>query len=321
MKITYKCLVCGCNVANTYFSRHLKQHNLSTEEYYSFYLRKENEGKCETCERATMFISIYKGFRKFCSHCSFSNGQLSRYKDPEERRKTSKSIKESLSNDDVREHLRKKSKERFSDIKEREKISIAVKNSEKFNNAIKSKEYSENMSKLLHERYSNPANREKMSKSCKESLKFQTSRKTKEFRKRHSEIMSERLKAGKLMVKYRYDNTTFMSLPELAFYVWLKKHKVEFEYQCSPLEYKLHDNIKKYIPDFKVKGQYVEIKGPFFIKEGHLWDPFEKRFLIEKEECMKKHDVFLMTSDKYYIFVEWLEKHFGKEFILQCKIE
>jgi len=316
---TRQCLKCNCIISVRSFLKHiLNKHNLSEKEYYDLYLKQPDEGLCKNCGKQTRFYSITRGYCSTCSlNCGASLGQKKRYEKPEEHLKSSIITKKQMANSQARIILSKKAKERFSDPAERERISNAVKNSEIFKNKIHSEEYSINMHNLLIERYLHPENRLKMSESCKNSPKFKNgARQTKEFRERHSEIMHERLKNGKLMVKYEYNNETFMSLPEFAFYIWLKQHKVEFEYQCEPLFYEKNGVIKRYIPDFKVKGRYVEIKSPFLIKDNHLWDPFEKRFNIEKEQCMIKNNVYVMTEDKYNIFVNWFKKHYDNEFIL-----
>lgn len=319
---TRQCLKCNCIISVRSFLKHiLNEHNFSEKEYYDLYLKQPDEGICKKCGKPTRFYSINRGYCPTCSlQCGASLGQKKRYENPEEHLKSSIITKKQMANSQARIILSKKAKERFSDPIEREKISNAVKNSEIFNKKIHSEEYSINMHNILIERYSHSENRLKMSESCKNSPKFKNGiRQTKEFREQHSKIMYERLKNGKLMVKYEYNNERFMSLPELAFYIWLKQHKVEFEYQCKPLFYEKNGVIKQYIPDFKVKGRYVEIKGPFFIKDNHLWDPFEKRFNIEKEQCMIKNNVYVMTEDKYNIFVNWLKKHYGNEFILNYR--
>lgn len=313
--IKYNCVICN----NSYyrFIKHLKnEHNISDKEYYDTYIKTEDEGICLVCGKPTKYISFSRGYQKHCKSCGSTLGQLKRYKNSEERKKNRERVKQHWKNPIIKNKLSNSCKKRFENLEERQRISTAVKNSKIFQAKIHSEEYSKKMHEILIERYKDENNRKKMSESCKKSLVFQNSRKNKEFRERHSEIMYERIKNGKFMVKYEYNNETFMSLPELAFYIWLKQHKVEFEYQCKPLFYEKNGIFKKYIPDFKVKGRYVEIKGPFFIKDNHLWDPFEKRFNIEKEQCMIDHDVYIMTKDKYNIFVDWLKKKYGNEFIL-----
>ena len=64
-----KCLICGKEIKTaSVFACHSKKiHNLSSQEYYDIYLKKDKEGFCEICGKQTNFLGIIKGYRKFCS--------------------------------------------------------------------------------------------------------------------------------------------------------------------------------------------------------------------------------------------------------------
>lgn len=70
-----KCEICHqeCK-SNISFVKHLKnKHDIESQEYYDTYLKKDNEGVCNTCETPTKYISISKGYAKYCSaECSKS---------------------------------------------------------------------------------------------------------------------------------------------------------------------------------------------------------------------------------------------------------
>jgi len=66
-----KCLICGKNGfknANG-FTKHLRVHKISTENYYLFYIN-HNAGICEVCGKEVKFSSIDKGFPKLCKTCN-----------------------------------------------------------------------------------------------------------------------------------------------------------------------------------------------------------------------------------------------------------
>ena len=82
--------------------------------------------------------------------------------------------------------------------------------------------------------------------------------------------------------KYIYNNIKFDSSWELAYYIWLKDHNINFEYHTVILEYKVNDTTHFYYPDFKVNNELQEIKGThFFDKDGQLIDPYSKKLLSE----------------------------------------
>jgi len=58
-KKEFKNLIC--------LSYHIKAHKISTKEYYDKYLKNNGEGLCSICKNETNFISINRGYRKFCS--------------------------------------------------------------------------------------------------------------------------------------------------------------------------------------------------------------------------------------------------------------
>ena len=78
----------------------------------------------------------------------------------------------------------------------------------------------------------------------------------------------------KAQKKYFYVCFHFDSFPEIAYYVWLKDNNISFEYQPDvSFEYLCNEIVHKYIPDFMVEGQYVELKGLQFFEDK---DPSKK---------------------------------------------
>lgn len=63
-----KCEICGKLIKNNVgLGLHIKQHNITSREYYDMFLRKdENEGKCLECGNATTFVSFSIGYLRFC---------------------------------------------------------------------------------------------------------------------------------------------------------------------------------------------------------------------------------------------------------------
>ena len=80
------------------------------------------------------------------------------------------------------------------------------------------------------------------------------------------------------MKKYKYNNITFDSSWEIAYYIWLTDHNIKFEYQPKFIEYfwsgdnKLH----KYYPDFKINNEYIENKRPDLFNKSNLSEEDKK---------------------------------------------
>lgn len=63
------CKICNYeSLNNNGLGNHIrKAHNMSTQDYYNKYLKKENEGYCVVCGKPTKFITISRGYRRVCS--------------------------------------------------------------------------------------------------------------------------------------------------------------------------------------------------------------------------------------------------------------
>ena len=81
-------------------------------------------------------------------------------------------------------------------------------------------------------------------------------------------------------LKYIYNNIIFASSWELAFYIWLKDNKINFQYQPDFNFYyfdEYQNKIRKYFPDFYLvdSNEIIEIKGDnHFDKNGYQQDQF-----------------------------------------------
>lgn len=67
----YICKICNCIFSAYKFKHHIiVDHNIPEKEYYDIYLKTE-ENNCLHCGNKTSFVSMYKGYRKYCCrHCS-----------------------------------------------------------------------------------------------------------------------------------------------------------------------------------------------------------------------------------------------------------
>ena len=79
----------NCNICNieclTYrsLSAHIKKiHNMTSQQYYDLYYKKDSDGFCINCKKPTQFLSLSKGYRKFCSKICCNTSELSEYSIP-----------------------------------------------------------------------------------------------------------------------------------------------------------------------------------------------------------------------------------------------
>ena len=132
--------------------------------------------------------------------------------------------------------------------------------------------------------------------------------------------------------KYLFNGIFFDSAPEIAFFIYLKDHNIEFEYQPNvSFEYTFERKTHKYFPDFKVGTVLYEIKGDHFFKDGKMVCPYrdktwsDEQYLLEcakyeaKHQCMLKNNVVILTSKDYVKYLDYVESTYGKDFLKQFK--
>lgn len=138
--------------------------------------------------------------------------------------------------------------------------------------------------------------------------------------------------------KYNYDGMRFDSMPEIAFYIWLKDNKISFEYQPKisfEYEFVARDGTTRktlYHPDFKVGSSLYEIKGDqFFREDGTMWNPYRRHFKTEeawlescrsmesKHQCMLANNVIILTSKDYQQYLDYVSEKYGKNYLKQFR--
>ena len=122
---------------------------------------------------------------------------------------------------------------------------------------------------------------------------------------------------------YTFNNIKFDSSWELAYYIWLKDHNIDFEYQPNmPIEYKVNNLIKYYYPDFLINNQFYEIKGnQFFNENNQLINPFNNTLDIEKYQCMIDNNVKILREKDIIPILDYINEKYGKNYLKQFKYE
>lgn len=125
----------------------------------------------------------------------------------------------------------------------------------------------------------------------------------------------------KQQYRYNFDRQSFDSSWEIAYYIWLIDHSIEFEYQPNiRFEYE-YNNVKHYYyPDFLVENKLQELKGLQFFENkdinSKMINPFDRSMdeLYEaKHQCMLKNNVQIITDCTEYI--NYVNEKYTKDFI------
>lgn len=169
-------------------------------------------------------------------------------------------------------------------------------------------------------------NREKSKQTCLEKYGVDNSFKCEAVREKWQNNMLQRYGTTHQYFGhsfYKYEGVIFDSSWELIYFAYLKLQDIDFKYHPKRIPYFIDDKKHWYEPDFEVNGQLIEIKGPQFLKEGHLYNPFTCSFDKEKEQCMLDNDVIIISDIskmKEFVFSK-LGNDFVKEHILGDKYE
>lgn len=159
-----------------------------------------------------------------------------------------------------------------------------------------------------------PEGKEKRRRSCQAEYGTDYYFQTKEFK----EILKQRYGVYHCSRKrYKYNNETFDSFPELCFYVYNIVNNKKIIREPCKLVFIFEDKECNYIPDFQVDDQLIEIKGPQFIKEdGSWWNPYGHHLdnLFEaKHQCAIKNNVKILTESEYLFYENWFKQNFNEE--------
>lgn len=115
--------------------------------------------------------------------------------------------------------------------------------------------------------------------------------------------------------KYLFDNICFDSSWELALYIYAKDHNEDIERCPCAFQYIYNDKIHYYYPDFRYKGNLVEIKGDYMIDDnGNLIDFYNNHQYDEqltyKQRCMEDNNVILMKYDDVKFAIDYAKHNY-----------
>ena len=126
-------------------------------------------------------------------------------------------------------------------------------------------------------------------------------------------------------MKYTYNKIKFDSSWEIAYYIWLKDHNIDFEYQPDiSFEYEYNNKKHRYYPDFLVEDEIQEIKGTHFFENcdsnNKMICPYNRDlddFIEAKHQCMIKNNIKIITDCTEYL--NYIKNTYGNDYIKQFK--
>lgn len=135
------------------------------------------------------------------------------------------------------------------------------------------------------------------------------------------EIREIRKKAS---IKYIYQNITFDSSWELAFYIYYKDQNANISRETKTFEYFVDNKRYIYIPDFEVDEKLYEIKGNQFLAEDGSWkDPYKTqktKILEAKHQCALKNNVTILYFTEIKKYLNYVESKYGKDYLQKFRL-
>lgn len=131
---------------------------------------------------------------------------------------------------------------------------------------------------------------------------------------------------NKVHSKYFFNERYFDSMPEIAMYIYLKEHAIQFEYKPAVDLWYVHDNRShRYFPDFEVDGILIELKGQQFLKDDGTWqnpyDHSQDALYEAKHQCALQNNVKILYSSDYKKYVDYVKMKHGASFLNELKVK
>jgi hypothetical protein len=276
------CKECGAEIEDYHrLSLHIIKHKLSSKDYYDKHLKTPDEGVCQCCGKPAKFNNLREGYLKWCCRAC-------RDKDPAFRKTLSNAVKQSYT-DDLLASRKQNMLRRWAsgDM--------------------------EHVRSIIGNMWTMDEKRRELSEKIKKSEKHQAIYKSKHWIEAQSESHVKLWNEHRCFMKYEFNGVKYHSSWEIYFAYYLQKNNIEYEYQCKPITYFFEGAKHKYIPDFCVNGELIEIKG------SHLLNYMKNGTDLEhaKYECMIANNVKIITNVKEYQKI--FEQDFGKNFIASLK--
>lgn len=119
--------------------------------------------------------------------------------------------------------------------------------------------------------------------------------------------------------KYKYDGVSFDSSWELSLWIYAIEHHEPIERCPCKFKYQYNNRTHWYFPDFRYRGQIIEIKGNhLFNKSGELTVIFkgeQSDFLKAKTQCLQDNHVVIWGAEQIQFALDYVKNKYGSQYI------
>lgn len=316
MQLTYKCYLCNKTFTrNNGLAYHLKfTHHITFKEHYDKFIKTDNEGVCAVCGKPTSWRGS-----SYLVCCSNKCGTIYS-KDKRQATMFEKyGAKTTLESKELRNKM-ENTCERLYNTKNPGSFGGQI-----FETALQTKYGVKNfLSTFTREQRTEYG---KLGHTSEAAAKYKTTM-LNLYGVTHPSLSNESFR--KMRRKYTFDNKTFDSASELTYYIWLKDHNIDFEYQPNIVfDFEFDNEIKHYRPDFRVGSDIIEIKGLQFFENKDInrkmccpyhydtdteEDIAQRNALYEaKHQCMLQNHVKIITD--YSEYENYVNEKYTKDFV------
>lgn len=118
---------------------------------------------------------------------------------------------------------------------------------------------------------------------------------------------------------YLYENLWFDSSWELALWIYAKDHNEEIEREPCAIDWEFKNKKHKYFPDFRYKGNLIEIKGDHFLTEdGTFQNPFQPDLndvYEAKHQMLLANNVQLWLRKDVEFALDYVNQKYSKDYL------
>ena len=151
-----------------------------------------------------------------------------------------------------------------------------------------------------------------------QTLTSKSEEERKAIQEKRSQTCLERYGTTNLTGNYEYDNILFDSSWELALWIYAKDHNEEIEREPTYFEYTADNKVHKYYPDFRYKGDLIEIKGDMFLKEDGTWENIHDKgdnLIEEKRKCALSNNVKIWYKKDIDFALDYVNTKYTEDYL------
>lgn len=133
-------------------------------------------------------------------------------------------------------------------------------------------------------------------------------------KKKHWSSVSEEYKkqfVQKLHTRYEFLGEFFDSSWELALWIYAKDHNEKIEREPVRLDYVFENTVHHYYPDFRYRGQIIELKNDYLLEKMNIPDTIDNG----KLKCLQEHNILIWNLQEIQFALDYVNQTYTSDFL------